>query len=52
VLGSSLGWLPGTLVLAAGPLGISYLIELLKAYSMEFGVPGTPKTAAAPLAAD
>lgn len=38
--------------LLLGPLGICYLIELLKAYSMEFGVPRTPEAPAAEMAAD
>lgn len=32
--------------LLLGPLGISYLIELLKAYSLEFGVRRTPESSA------
>lgn len=38
--------------LLLGPLGISYLIELLKAYSTEYGVWGTTRPAADASAAD
>ncbi|HEY7234003.1 MAG TPA: AI-2E family transporter [Gemmatimonadaceae bacterium] len=38
--------------LLLGPLGISYLIELLKAYTLERGVPRASRAVSAPLAAD